>query len=324
MPYAMVARRPGGIGELHKTDIEPPEPGPGEVALRHTAIGVNFIDVYFRTGLYPWPVDRGLILGCEAAGVVKATGEGVHEFKPGDRVAYTLRNGAYATHRIIAARHLVAIPPSISDKIAAGCMLKGLTAHYLLHRSFKVLPRQTVLFHAAAGGVGLIAGQWLAAKGVNAIGTAGGPDKCALARENGYSHVIDYKSSDFVGEVMEITNGEGVHAVYDSIGKDTYPGSLQCLRTFGTLVCFGQSSGPALDFKLSDLAAGSYTVTRPSLFHFADDRQWLTKAAEELFAMIDDGHVRIPINQVLPLEDVGHAHELLESRQTTGCTILIP
>lgn len=324
MAYAIVARQPGGISVLHRTDITPAEPGHGEVLVRHTAIGVNFIDVYFRTGLYPWPVDSNLILGSEAAGVVKAVGAGVEGLGPGDRVAYTLPNGAYTTHRVINARHLVPVPPSISDRIAAGCMLKGLTAHYLLHRSFKVLPRQTVLFHAAAGGVGLIAGQWLAAKGVNAIGTAGGPEKCALARDNGYSHVIDYRSADFVDEVMEITRGEGVHAVYDSIGRDTYPGSLQCLRRFGTLICFGQSSGPALDFKLSDLAAGSYTVTRPSLFHFADDRQWLTTAAADLFAMIDEGHVRIPINQVLPLEDAAKAHELLESRKTTGCTILLP
>ena len=324
MPYAIVARQPGGTDVLEKREIELPEPGPGEVLVMHTAIGVNFIDVYFRTGLYPWPQENDLILGCEAAGVVKAVGEGIDEFSPGDRVGYTLPNGAYATHRVIDARHLVLVPASISDKIAAGCMLKGLTAHYLLHRSYEVLPRQTVLFHAAAGGVGLIAGQWLAAMGVTAIGTAGGPEKCALAKENGYAHVIDYKNADFAEEVMKITDGEGVHAVYDSIGKDTFPGSLQCLKTFGSLVCFGQSSGPVLDFKLSDLAAGSYTVTRPSLFHFAKSRSWLHEAAKDLFDMIDNGHIEIPVNQVLPLEEAGRAHELLETRKTTGCTILMP
>ena len=324
MPIAIAAAKAGGPEVLHEIDLPTPAPKAGEVLVKHNAIGVNFIDTYFRSGLYPWPVDQDLVLGSEAAGTVAALGEGVTGFTVGDRVAYTIPNGAYVSERVIEARHLVRLPDAVSDEVAAASMLKGLTAHYLLHRSFKVEKGQTVLFHAAAGGVGLIAGQWLAAKGVTAIGTAGGPEKCALAAQHGYAHTIDYKSEDFVERVKEITGGEGVHAVYDSIGHDTIAGSMNCLKTFGTLVNFGQSSGPYLDFKLSDLAVGSYTVTRPVLFHFTADRAYLESAAADLFSMIEKGTLKINVNQRYPLAKAAEAHIALEGRKTTGSTILIP
>ncbi len=324
MPIAIAAAKAGGPEVLHEINLPTPAPKAGEVLVKHNAIGVNFIDTYFRSGLYPWPVDKDLVLGSEAAGTVAALGDGVTGFAVGDRVAYTIPNGAYVSERVIEARHLVKLPDRVSDEVAAAAMLKGLTAHYLLHRSFKVEKGQTVLFHAAAGGVGLIAGQWLAAKGVTAIGTAGGPEKCALAAQHGYAHTIDYKSEDFVERVKEITGGEGVHAVYDSIGHDTIAGSMNCLRTFGTLVNFGQSSGPYLDFKLSDLAVGSYTVTRPVLFHFTADRAYLESAAADLFAMIENGTLKINVNQRYPLAKAAEAHIALEGRKTTGSTVLIP
>lgn len=324
MPIAIAARTAGGPEVLHQIDLPTPPPAAGEVLVRHTAIGVNFIDTYFRSGLYPWPVETDLVLGSEAAGVVASLGAGVSGFAIGDRVAYTIPNGAYVSERVIDAKHLVRLPDGVSDEVAAAAMLKGLTAHYLLHRSFKVEKGQTVLFHAAAGGVGLIAGQWLAAMGVTAIGTAGGPDKCALAAKHGYAHMIDYKSEDFVKRVAEITEGAGVDAVYDSIGNDTLSGSINCLKTFGTLVNFGQSSGPALDFKLSDLAAGSFTVTRPVLFHFTADRNYLETASAALFAMIQNGTLKINVNQRYDLTNAADAHQALEARQTTGSTVLIP
>ena len=324
MPIAIAAAKAGGPEVLHEINLPTPAPKAGEVLVKHNAIGVNFIDTYFRSGLYPWPVDKDLVLGSEAAGTVAALGEGVTGFKVGDRVAYTIPNGAYVSERVIEARHLVRLPDGVSDEVAAASMLKGLTAHYLLHRSFKVEKGQTVLFHAAAGGVGLIAGQWLAAKGVTAIGTAGGPEKCALAAKYGYAHTIDYKSGDFVERVKEITGGKGVHAVYDSIGHDTIAGSMNCLKTFGTLVNFGQSSGPYLDFKLSDLAVGSYTVTRPVLFHFTADRAYLESASADLFEMIASGALKINVNQRYPLAKAAEAHIALEGRKTTGSTVLIP
>ncbi|WP_120497201.1 quinone oxidoreductase [Kiloniella sp. EL199] len=324
MTYAIVARGKGGSNVLEQVELDRLTPAAGEVMVRHTAIGVNFIDTYFRTGLYPWSVEKDLVLGSEAAGVVEAAGEEVSGFSVGDRVAYTIPNGAYVSHRAIEAKHLVKLPDGISDETAAASMLKGLTAHYLLHRSFEAQSGHKVLFHAAAGGVGLIAGQWLASKGVTAIGTAGGPEKCALASAYGYRQMIDYKSEDFVERIKEITEGQGVDAVYDSIGQDTYPGSLHCLKNFGSLVSFGQSSGPALDFKLSDLAAGSYSVTRPILFHFTAEPGYLQSAADALFAMIISGDIKININQRFSLADAAKAHDQLEARLTTGSTVLIP
>ena len=318
----VVAISIGGSEVLEVRDLVPADPGQGQIRIRHTAIGVNFIDVYFRTGLYPWPVDSDLVLGSEAAGVVDAVGDGVTEFSVGDRVVYTVANGAYATHRLVDAAMVVALPDSIDDETAAAVMLKGLTASYLLHDSYRVKAGDTILFHAAAGGVGSLAGQWLKAKGAKVIGTAGGGSKCALAMNNGYDHVIDYLVEDVAARVMEITGGAGVDAVYDSVGVDTVMTSLKCLKQFGTLICFGQSSGPALDFKISDLAAGSFHLTRPILFHFVAKRTWLDASARDLFKLIADGVINVPINQRFALENVRDAHDALEGRTTTGCTVL--
>ena len=325
MPYAMIAEKAGNAAVFKKTDLALKKPKKGEILLRHTAIGVNFIDIYQRSGLYPAPGGYPAILGCEAAGVIEAVGKGVTGLKTGDRVAYTIPGGSYASHRLIAADRVVKIPAGISDEKAAGAMLKGLTAQYLIHDCYRAKKGDTVLVHAAAGGVGLIAGQWLADKGVTAIGTAGGPEKCKLAKRNGYAHVIDYKKDDFVKKVERLTRKQGVDAVYDSVGKDTYPGSLMCLRKFGTFVAFGQSSGVAADFKMADLSAyGSLFATRPTLFHFIDTRAELTRRTRQLFKMIGDGKIDIQVNQTFPLAKITQAHRSLEGRKTTGQTILVP
>jgi len=320
--FAMAIAEPGSANGFFRKNLDMPAPGAGEVVIRHAAIGVNFVDVYMRSGLYPWPVEQDLVTGAEAAGEIHSVGEGVTGFTTGDRVAYTLRNGAYATHRRIAAAHVVPLPDGIADETAAAAMLKGLTAHYLIHDSYAAQPGDTVLVHAAAGGVGLILGQWLAHKGVTAIGTAGGAEKCALASTHGYRAVIDYRSEDFVARVTSLTDGAGVAAVYDSVGADTVAKSLQCLRRRGTLVCFGQSSGPALDFRINDLAAGSFRLVRPSVYHFSCDRDWLGQAAADLFGLIADGTIRVPVNQSWPLEEVAEAHKALGSRRRTGSTVL--
>ena len=285
---------------------------------------MNFHDIYVRSGLYPWPVAADLILGSEGAGIVEAVGTGVTGFREGDRVAYTVTNGAYATHRIVPAAMLLTLPETVSDAQAAGSVLKGLTACYLLHDSYPVKAGETVLFHAAAGGVGLIAGQWLRSKGVTAIGTAGGLEKVKLAQDNGYAHVIDYRAEDFPARLREITQGAGVPVVYDSVGKDTVAGSLKCLQNFGHLISFGQSSGMAEDFRIYDLAQGSFYVQRPILFHYASDRVWLERAAEALFGAIGDGTIKINIGATRPLSEAGLAHEDLLARRTMGSTILIP
>lgn len=324
MSYVIVATRPGDASVLQRQDRDPPAPAAGQVLIRHAAIGVNFIDVYFRQGLYPWPVTENLILGSEGAGVVEALGEGVTGFAIGQRVAYTLPNGSYATHRAVPAAHVVALPDDIPFDTAAAVMLKGLTAHYLLHHSYPVQAGDTVLFHAAAGGVGLIAGQWLAAKGIRAIGTAGGAEKCALARANGFAEVIDYRAEDFVARVKELTGGKGVQAVYDSVGADTVMGSLDCLAPFGTLVSFGQSSGAPDQVRISHLARASLRMTRPSLFHHTASRAWLEGAAADLFAMIRTGAIKVQIGRTWPLGEAAAAHEALTGRQTTGCILLKP
>lgn len=322
-PYAMVADKTGGPEVFKRQAIELPAPGKGEALVRQTAIGINFIDVYQRTGLYPAPGGYPAILGSEGAGVVEAIGEDVAGLRVDERVAYTAPGGAYASHRLIAADRLVKIPEGVSDEVAAAAMLKGLTAQYLIHDSYKARKGDTVLVHAAAGGVGSILGQWLRSKGVIAIGTAGGPDKVKLARKNGYAHVIDYRSQDFVKEVDRLTKGKGVPAVYDSVGKDTYPGSLKVLQNFGVFVCFGQSSGVIENFKLSDLSAnGSLFATRPTLFTFIAERKELKRRARQLFDAITSGAVKIKIDQTFPLEKVADAHRALEARQTTGQTVL--
>jgi NADPH2:quinone reductase len=322
-PFEMVAAKAGDASVFERRAMEPAKPGKGEALIRHTAVGLNFIDVYQRSGLYP--VKYPAVLGGEGAGVVEAVGAGVKGLKAGDRVAYTVSGGAYATHRLIPADRLVKLPAGIDDKVAAAAMLKGLTAQYLIHDCYKAKAGDTVLVHAAAGGVGLILGQWLRAKGVTAIGTAGGKDKCKLAKANGYKHVIDYRSQDFVEEVAKITKGKGVAAVYDSVGKDTYPGSLKCLRKFGTFVSFGQSSGTIADFKLADLSAhGSLFATRPTLFAFIAERAELERRARQLFTMLKSGAVKLKINQTFALGDVAKAHKALEGRATSGQTVLIP
>ncbi len=323
MAYAIAVRAPGGPDQFHRVEIAIPQPSAGEITLRQTAIGLNFIDVYFRSGLYPWPEKQDLITGSEGAGVIEAVGPGV-TLEPGMRVAYTLPNGAYASHRVIPAAQAVVIPDEIPDDVAAAVMLKGLTAQYLLHHSYPVKPSETVLFHAAAGGVGLLAGQWLRAMGVHTIGTAGGPQKCALAEAHGYDHVIDYRAQDFVAEVRRLTDGAGVAAVYDSVGADTVLKSLEVLSRFGTLVSFGQSSGAAEDFRISHLARASLRVTRPTLFHHTARPGWLQSAAADLFTMISSGKIKVEIAQRFALTDVAAAHRALEGRKTTGSTILLP
>lgn len=324
-PYAMVATGPGDASVFARQDITLGKPKKGELLIRHTSIGINFIDIYQRDGLYQPAGGYPAILGSEAAGVIEAVGAGVTGFKPGDRVAYPGALGAYCSHRIIPADKVVKVPPKVRDVEASAAMLKGLTVQYLLHDSYKVKAGDMVLVHAAAGGLGLMLGQWLKAKGAIAIGTAGGPDKCKLAKANGYAHVIDYKKEDFVERVKKITKGKGVDVVYDSVGKDTYPGSLQVLRRFGTFVAVGQSSGIATDFKLADLAAnGSLFATRPTLFHFIDTPGELQRRARQLFSMIGSGKVKIAVRQRFALADVGKAHKALEGRKTTGQSVLIP
>lgn len=306
-----------------QVDVGPP--GPGQVRLNQTAIGLNYIDVYFRTGLYPAP---GLPFtpGLEGAGVVDAVGEGVTDLKAGDRVAYASPPlGAYAAERLMPADKVVPVPDGVSDDQAAAMMLKGMTAWYLLRRTFPVTSGQTILFHAAAGGVGLIACQWAKALGVEVIGTVGSEEKAALAKAHGCAHVIRYDREDVVARVAEITGGKKVPVVYDSVGKDTFEASLDCLAPLGMLVCFGQSSGPVPPFDLGVLnTKGSLFLTRPSLMAYTATREDLLAAAKDLFSVVSDGSVKIEINQRFPLEDAAEAHRALEGRRTTGSTLLIP
>jgi NADPH2:quinone reductase len=315
----------GGPEVLSYEDADAGRPGSGQVLVRHTAIGLNFLDVYYRTGLYPAPDGLPLIPGAEAAGVVVEVGEGVEWPKPGDRVAYVTALGAYAEERLIAADRLVALPDGVSDEQAAASMLKGLTAEYLLRRTFAVKPGDTILFHAAAGGVGLLAGQWAKHLGATVIGSAGSADKVALAKAHGYDHVINYSDTDFVAAVREITAGGMCDAVYDSVGKDTFPGSLDCLKPRGMFVAFGQSSGPIPPVSLSILAQkGSLYATRPTLFTYTASRAELEAAAAALFDVIASGTVRSVANQRYELSDAGRAHADLEARKTTGATVFIP
>lgn len=324
MNKGLVAERPGGPEVLVWTDVETADPGPGEVLVRHTAVGVNFIDVYYRSGLYKWPGPT-MIPGAEAAGVVEAVGTGVTEFRPGDRVAYVLPHGAYRQRRIVVAERLVKVPEGVNDEVAASVMVKGLTAQYLVTASYVVKPGDTVLVHAAAGGVGLILGQWLKAIGAHAIGTAGSREKVALALGHGYEHVIDYREKDFVPVVMELTGGKGCAAVYDSVGKDTWRGSLKCLRRLGMFVNFGQSSGLIEGFTLADLAAGgSLSANRPILFDYIHERADLVSRSEDLFRRLSSGEVRADVIESHPLEKAASVHEALEARRTVGASVLIP
>lgn len=315
----------GGPEALRYEDVEVPAPGAGEVLVRHTAIGLNFLDVYYRSGLYPAPNGLPLTPGGEAAGVVEGIGAGVTALRKGDRVAYTTPLGAYAEQRVIAADRVVKVPDEVSDEQAAAMMLKGLTAAYLLLRTYKVQKGETVLFHAAAGGVGLLFGQWAKHLGATVIGTAGSPDKAELARAHGFDHVIDYRKEDFVAEVNRLTEGRKCDVVYDSVGKDTFAGSLDCLRPLGMLVSFGQSSGPIPPFNLAVLSQkGSLFLTRPTLFSYIGKRSELESLSAALFDVVAKGIVDVRINQRFALADVAKAHEALEARKTTGTTILVP
>jgi NADPH2:quinone reductase len=314
----------GGPEQLQLVHVDVGDPGPGEVRIRHHAVGLNYIDTYHRSGLYPLAVPARL--GMEAAGVVEAAGAGVLHLEAGDRVAYaSAPPGAYCERRVMPARSVCRLPEGISFETGAAMMLKGLTAQYLLKRSLPqegLQPGDPVLFHAAAGGVGLIACQWARALGLQLIGTAGSDAKCALARQMGAAHVINYAREDFHARVMEITGGRGVKVVYDSVGKDTWAKSLECLSPFGLMVCFGNASGPAPAFEPAILSKNSLYVTRQTLFAHIATRERTQQMAEDLFDVVGSGTVQIRIDQQYALEDVQQAHRDLEARKTTGCTIL--
>jgi NADPH:quinone reductase len=321
--FGILVRTAGGPENLEWTALETPAPGPGEVRIVQKAMGVNFIDTYFRKGVYPWPTTP-LIPGGEAAGIVDEVGEGVTDLKCGDRVAYVLPAGAYRTRRVVAADRLVKLPPTIDYEVAASLMLKGLTAQFLLNSCYAVKAGDVVLVHAAAGGVGLLMGQWLKVLRATSIGTAGSPEKVAMAKANGYSHVIDYRAEDFAARVKEITSGKGCDVAYDSVGQDTWRGSLKCLKSRGMFVCFGQSSGMIADFKLSDLAAGgSLYACRPTVFDYIKTREDLASRAADLFAKLASGAVKAHIGQRVALRDAATAHRDLEARRTIGATVLL-
>jgi NADPH:quinone reductase len=314
----------GGPEVLKWEDVELGDPGEGEVQLKHTAVGLNFIDCYQRSGLYP--MDLPLTLGTEAAGVIEAIGSGVTDLSVGQRVTYAGGQiGSYCEARNIPANVLVAIPDSIEDQTAAAMMLKGMTAHMLMFKCYAVQPGDTILVHAAAGGVGTIMCQWANALGATVIGTVGSAEKAAKAKAHGCHHPINYSEEDFAERVQEITDGKGVPVVYESIGKDTYEKSMDCLENFGMLVNFGNASGaiPAIE-PLELMRRGSLALSRPTLFNYTSDPAMRQTAAQALFDIVASGKVKIEIGQTFPLADVAAAHTALESRQTTGSTVLIP
>ncbi len=324
MSKAFRIHQPGGPEAMIWEDVTVPAPGTGEALIHHTAVGVNFIDVYFRTGLYPATPPFGI--GMEGAGIVEALGDGVTDLKVGQRVAYAGGPpGSYSEKRVIPADRLVPIPDGISDAQAAAMMLKGMTAQYLLRQTCKVEKGDTILIHAAAGGVGLIACQWAKHLGATVIGTVGSPEKAAIAKAHGCDHAILYKTEDFVAKVKELTGGKGVRVVYDSVGQTTFMGSLDCLQPLGMMVSFGQSSGkvPPLDIGLLS-AKGSLFLTRPTLFTYVAKRNALLATAGELFDVVKRGIVTIEIGKTYPLSDAAQAHRDLESRETTGASILLP
>lgn len=322
MARTIIIRSHGGPEVLELTDRPVGEPGPGEVRLSHRACGLNFIDVYQRSGLYPMTLPAAL--GMEASGVVEAVGAGVTHIKTGDRVAYAANPpGAYCSDRVMPAAQVCPLPDAIGFDEAAAMMLKGMTVQYLFRRTTPIKRGDTVLFHAAAGGVGLIACQWARSEGITLIATAGSDEKCALAREHGADHTINYRSEDFVARVKEITGGKGVDVVMDSVGKDTFDGSLNCLKPFGMMISFGNASGKVPPFDLGILAAkGSLKITRQTLFTHIADHSTCQSMAADLFDKVLSGAVKIRIDQRFSLEDVADAHRMLESRATTGQTIL--
>src|SRR5271170_2421709 len=315
----------GGPEVLTYEDIADPAAGPGQIRVKQHAIGVNFVDTYFRSGLYPAPGGLPFVAGNEAAGEVVEVGSGVSEFKRGDRVAYVHGPGCYAAERLVPADRVVKLPDNISYEQAAGMMLKGMTVEYLVRRTFKVAKGTTVLMHAAAGGVGLILCQWANHLGGNVIGTVGSKDKAALAHANGCHHTILYRDEDFVARVKEIAGGKLCHVVYDGIGKTTFPASLDCIRPLGMFVSFGSASGQIDAFNINILQTkGSLFATRPTLNTYAAKREDLVSMTNELFKVVASGAVKIPVNQKYALRDAVKAHKDLESRNTTGSTILVP
>jgi len=324
MTHAIRIHQTGGPDVLRWEEVELPAPAPGEATVRHHAVGLNFIDTYHRSGLYPLPLPAGL--GLEGAGVVEAVGEGVSEVKVGDRVAYAGGPvGAYAEARNIPAHRLLKLPDSIAFETAAAMMLQGLTAAYLLRRTYRVQAGDSVLIHAAAGGVGLIACQWAKALGATVIGTVGSAAKGELARAHGCDHVINYSSENFTLRVREITGGEGVPVVYDGVGKDTFMGSLDCLRPQGMMVSYGNASGPVPPVDLLLLSQkGSLFITRPTLMSYTAKREDLLALGAELFAVVASGQVKVEVNQRYALKDAAQAQRDLEARKTTGSTILLP
>ncbi len=312
----------GGPEVLEYKEIETPKIMADEVLIRHTHIGVNFIDTYYRTGLYKTPPFPAII-GAEAAGIIEQIGKNVTDFEIGDRVCYTGGLGAYCTYRAMKTDMLVKLPDTISNEIAAACLLKGLTAQYLLRRTFKVSNEHSIFYHAAAGGVGLILGQWAKHLGAHTIGTAGGKEKCELAKAHGFDDVIDYKSEDFATRAIELNGGKKYDVVYDSVGNDTFPASLDIIKPLGLFVSFGQSSGSIKPFDIGILnQKGSLFMTRPSLFAYMSNCKILNESASELFELIANGIIKIEINQKYALKDAAAAHTALEGRKTTGTTIL--
>ncbi|PIV78840.1 MAG: quinone oxidoreductase [Rhodobacteraceae bacterium CG17_big_fil_post_rev_8_21_14_2_50_63_15] len=322
MARTIIFEEPGGPEVLKLVDLDVGEPGQGEIRIRHKACGLNFIDVYQRTGLYPMALPHAL--GMEAAGIVEAVGEGVTHLAPGDRAAYAANPpGAYAEARVMPAAQVCPLPEGISFEDAASIMLQGMTVEYLFHRVWPLEAGQTVLFHAAAGGVGLLACEWARSEGIRLIGTAGTDEKCRLARENGASDCINYRERDFVPEVRALTEGKGVDVVMDGVGKDTFMASLDCLKPLGMMMSFGNASGPVEPVSLLTLAAkGSLKLTRTTLFTFLADHARCQEMARHLFDKVKSGAVKVNIGQRFPLERVADAHRALEGRQTTGSTIL--
>jgi NADPH:quinone reductase len=324
MVAAVRVHKTGGPEVLTYEEVEVGAPGAGQIRITQHASGVNYIDTYFRSGLYPAPT-MPFISGNEGAGQVTAVGSGVSDFKVGDRVAYVAPLGGYSAERLLPAERSVKLPDAISYEQAAGMMLKGMTAEYLLQRTFKVQKGHNVLIHAAAGGVGLILGQWANHIGANVIGTAGSKQKAELAKANGYHHVILYRNEDFVARVKEITKGEMCEVVYDGVGADTFPASLDALKPLGMFVSFGSASGPIKAFDINMLQfKGSLFATRPTLNTYNAKRDALVKSASDLFSVVSSGAVKIPVNQKYSLKDAAKAHSDLESRNTTGSTILVP
>jgi NADPH:quinone reductase len=323
MTQAIRIHQTGGPEVLRLEDVTLAAPGPGEARVRQSAVGVNYVDVYHRSGLYPLPLPTGV--GVEAAGVVEAAGAGVTHVRPGDRVAYVSSPGSYADARVLPADRLVVLPADLPDQVAAGAMLKGLTVHALVRRTYAVKPGDTVLVHAAAGGVGTIMVQWLKFLGATVIATVGTEEKAAIARRNGADHVVVYTKEKFPERVRELTRGAGVAVVYDSVGKATFEGSLDCLRPMGLMVSFGNASGSVPPFDLGVLGKkGSLFLTRPTVFNYVAKREDLERGAAELFGVVRSGKVKIEVTRTWPLAQAAEAHRALESRETHGSLVLLP